>query len=70
MISRLLPYKRVDLVVEAATEEGIGLDVVGSGPSLAELRSRAGPSVAFHGRVEEEDLRELLLGCRAVEPSY
>jgi glycosyltransferase involved in cell wall biosynthesis len=66
VISRLLPYKRVDLVVDAATEAGLGLDVVGSGPSLEELRSRGGPSVTFHGRVEEETLRELLLGCRAL----
>ena len=66
VISRLLPYKRVDLVVDAATEAGLGLDIVGSGPSLADLRSRAGPSVTFHGRVEEDALRELLLGCRAL----
>lgn len=66
VISRLLPYKRVDLVVDAATEAGIGLDIVGSGPSLAELQERAGPSVTFHGRVEEETLRELLLSCRTL----
>jgi glycosyltransferase involved in cell wall biosynthesis len=66
VISRLLPYKRVDLVVDAATEAGLGLDVVGSGPSLDELRSRAGPTVRFHGRVEEGALRELLMGCRAL----
>jgi glycosyltransferase involved in cell wall biosynthesis len=53
-------------VVDAATEAGIGLDVVGSGPSMAGLRSRAGPSVTFHGQVEEDVLRELLLGCRAL----
>jgi glycosyltransferase involved in cell wall biosynthesis len=66
VISRLLPYKRVDLVVDAATEAGLGLDVIGTGPSLSELQSRAGPSVRFHGRVEEDALRELLLGCRAL----
>jgi glycosyltransferase involved in cell wall biosynthesis len=66
VISRLLPYKRVDLIVDAASEAGLGLDVVGTGPSLDELRARAGSSVTFHGRVEEDSLRELLLGCRAL----
>ena len=47
-ISRLLPYKRVDLVVSAATRLGIGLDVVGDGPMLNELREIAGPDVTFH----------------------
>jgi glycosyltransferase involved in cell wall biosynthesis len=66
VISRLLAYKRVDLVVEAATRARLGLDVVGTGPALADLRARAGPSVAFHGRVEEGTLRGLLAGCRAL----
>jgi glycosyltransferase involved in cell wall biosynthesis len=38
VISRLLPYKRVDLVVAAARRLGLGLDVVGNGPLLEDLR--------------------------------
>jgi glycosyltransferase involved in cell wall biosynthesis len=66
VISRLLPYKRVDLVVRMATRAGIGLDVVGIGPQLDELRGMAGPSVTFHGRVDEPTMAELLQGCRAL----
>lgn len=66
VISRLLPYKRVDLVVRAATQAGIGLDVVGDGPTLPALRRLAGPTVRFHGRVDERTLVELLEGCRAL----
>ena len=66
VISRLLPYKRVDLAVAAATRAGIGLDVVGDGPLLGELRSGAGRSVRFHGRVEDATVTELLEGCRAL----
>lgn len=66
VVSRLLPYKRVDLVVRAATRAGIGLDVVGIGPSLAQLRELAGPTVAFHGNVDDETMRELLERCRAL----
>jgi glycosyltransferase involved in cell wall biosynthesis len=66
VLSRLLPYKRVDLVVRAATRAGIGLDVVGVGPCLEELRALAGPTVTFHGRGDESTVRQLLEGCRAL----
>jgi len=65
VVSRLLPYKRVDLVVDAATRLGIGLDIVGSGPTLDKLRRRAGPRVAFHGNVTDKELSTLFESCRA-----
>ena len=66
VVSRLLPYKRVDVVVDAATRAGIGLDVVGVGPALEGLRRRAGPSVTFHGRLDDADVTRLMEGCRAL----
>jgi glycosyltransferase involved in cell wall biosynthesis len=66
VISRLLPYKRVDVVVQAATELGIGLDVVGDGPLLPALRAIAGPHVTFHGGVDDQTVVELIEGCRGV----
>jgi glycosyltransferase involved in cell wall biosynthesis len=65
VVSRLLPYKRVDLVVDAATRAGLGLDVVGVGPALEDLRRRAGPTVRFHGRLPDAEITELFQGCRA-----
>ncbi len=66
VVSRLLPYKRVDLIVRAATRAGLGLDVVGTGPCMRELREIAGPTVAFHGKVDDRALRELFENCRAL----
>ena len=66
VVSRLLPYKRVDTIVDAATRAGIGLDVVGTGPTLEELRRIAGPTVAFHGRIADHEVSELMEGCRAL----
>lgn len=66
VISRLLPYKRVNLVVRAATQLGIGLDVVGDGPALAGLRGIAGPGVVFHGAAPNSEVIKLLETCRAV----
>jgi glycosyltransferase involved in cell wall biosynthesis len=66
VVSRLLPYKRVDLAVQGAAAAGIGLDVVGSGPLLARFRRQAGAGVTFHGSVSDERLRELIQGCWAL----
>jgi glycosyltransferase involved in cell wall biosynthesis len=66
VVSRLLPYKHVDVIVRVAGRLGIGLDVVGTGPQLAELAGRAAPSVAFHGTVGDAELIDLMEGCRAV----
>lgn len=66
VVSRLLPYKRVDVIVEVATRAGIGLDVVGTGPELGALRRRAGPTVTFHGRLDDDEVIELMEGCRAL----
>jgi glycosyltransferase involved in cell wall biosynthesis len=65
VVSRLLPYKRVDLVVDAATRAGLGLDVVGVGPALADLRRRAGPTVRFLGRLSDDEVTEAFQRCRA-----
>ena len=65
VVSRLLPYKRVDAVVAAATEIGIGLDIVGVGPELTRLRAMAGPTVEFHGAASDDVVTELMEGCRA-----
>jgi glycosyltransferase involved in cell wall biosynthesis len=66
VISRLLPYKRVDLIVAAARKLGLGLDVVGDGPLLADLRRVAGPGTTFHGPAPEETVVQLLETCSAV----
>jgi glycosyltransferase involved in cell wall biosynthesis len=65
VVSRLLPYKRIDAIVDTATRAGLGLDVVGSGPALADLRRRAGRTVTFHGRLPDRDVTRLMETCRA-----
>jgi glycosyltransferase involved in cell wall biosynthesis len=66
VVARLLAYKRVDAIVDAATQAGIGLDVVGTGPALDDLRDRAGATVAFHGRLPETEVALLMQNCRAL----
>jgi len=65
VVSRLIPYKRVDLAVQALTELGLPLVVAGDGRDRARLESLAGPNVTFLGRVPDADLPGLMARCRA-----
>jgi glycosyltransferase involved in cell wall biosynthesis len=64
-LGRLIPYKRVDLAVQACTTLGLPLVVGGDGRDRARLERLAGPTVKFVGRVPEADLPALMAGCRA-----
>jgi glycosyltransferase involved in cell wall biosynthesis len=66
VVSALVPYKRVDLAVQAATRAGEHLIVIGTGPEEGRLRRNAGPTVTFAGWKSDEEIREYYAGCRAV----
>ncbi|MHC4948005.1 MAG: glycosyltransferase [Planctomycetota bacterium] len=65
VVSALEPYKRVDLVVEAANRARLPLVVAGTGSQLDALRARAGPTVDVRGRVAEDELVDLYRRARA-----
>jgi glycosyltransferase involved in cell wall biosynthesis len=58
-VARLVPHKRVDLVIDAFRGLGQELVVVGGGPWLDRLRERAPANVTFTGYVDDRRLREL-----------
>ena len=66
VVSRLLAYKRVELVVEAATRLGLPLDVVGDGPHRGALEAIAGPSVSFHGKLDDDEVTAMMQAANAV----
>lgn len=66
VVSRLIPYKRIDLAVAAFAQlPDHKLIIVGEGRDLDALRRRATPNVTFLGRQPRARVRELLRGCRA-----
>jgi glycosyltransferase involved in cell wall biosynthesis len=65
VVSRLIPYKRIDLAVKAFTDLGLPLWIGGEGRDRVSLEAMAGPNVRFLGRVPDEELGELLGRCRA-----
>jgi glycosyltransferase involved in cell wall biosynthesis len=66
VVAALVPYKRVDLAVAAATRLGRPLVVVGTGPEEARLRAHAGPTVTFLGGRLDGEVARLYARCRAL----
>jgi len=65
VLSRLVPYKQVDMAVEAFNRLGKPLVVAGDGPDLDKLRKMAKSNIRFTGRVSEEEKYRLYQGCKA-----
>ncbi len=65
IVSRLIPYKRIDLAVQALTRLGKRLIIVGDGRDRVSLEALAGPTIEFKGRLPDRVTAELLANCRA-----
>lgn len=66
VVSRLLPYKRVDLAIDACRLAGVKLLVVGAGPAEKALKARAaGSRTEFLGSISDAQLRRVMGEARA-----
>lgn len=65
IVSRLIPYKRIDLAVQAATRLNVPLKIGGKGRDMERLRAMAGPSVEFLGFVPDDELPTLMAKAKA-----
>jgi glycosyltransferase involved in cell wall biosynthesis len=66
VVSALVPYKRIELALDAYRGTGRRLKVVGKGPEEGRLRALAPPEAEFLGSVDDLTLRDLYRHCRAV----
>lgn len=64
-VGRLVPYKRIDLLIQACNLLGCELRIIGTGPEEGRLRSQAGNTIKFLGNVDEATLWEEYANCRA-----
>jgi glycosyltransferase involved in cell wall biosynthesis len=65
VVSPLVPYKRIDLAVEACNALERRLVVIGDGPEKSALMKVAGPTITFLGFQTDEVVRQHYRQCRA-----
>lgn len=66
VISRLVGYKRFDLAVQACSELGKKLVVIGDGPEKEKLEKVANENVTFLGRQPDEVVKKYMSECKAL----
>jgi glycosyltransferase involved in cell wall biosynthesis len=65
VVSRLIPYKRIDLAIEACNLLRLPLVIIGGGRDEARLRKMAGPTIRFMGRLSDQEVLHYFAHCRA-----
>jgi glycosyltransferase involved in cell wall biosynthesis len=66
VLSRLMPYKRIDLAIEACNRLDRRLLIVGDGPDRERLEKVAGPRTEFLGRLPDRLVNYYTSRCRAL----
>lgn len=64
--SRLISYKRIDIIVEAFNWLGWPLVIVGNGPERERLEAMAMPNITFKGHVSDTERCQLMTQARGV----
>ncbi|NET48544.1 MAG: glycosyltransferase family 4 protein [Merismopedia sp. SIO2A8] len=65
VLSRFVPYKRVDIIVSAFTQLGLPLIVVGDGPEQSTIEPLAGPNVTLLPPQPEAAIADYMNRCKA-----
>lgn len=66
MVTALVPYKRVDLAIEAFNQLGQRLVIIGSGPDEERLKRMAAGNVELLGWESDDVLAKFYSNCRAL----
>ncbi len=66
MVTSLVPYKRVDLAIQAANVLGIPLKIIGNGPQMKQLTYLAGPTVELLGWQSDQVVNSYLARCKGL----
>lgn len=64
IVSALVPYKKIDVAVQAYNANGRALVVVGTGTEFNRLRAMAGPNIRFTGWQPDDVIRDYYRRCR------
>lgn len=64
-MSRFVPYKKIDLIVETCTKLGKPLIVIGGGPDFDKVKTLAGAGIQLLGRQSDEVVADYMSRCKA-----
>jgi len=64
-VNRLVPNKRVDLLVSTFNKLGLPLFIIGEGPEKEKLNKLANPNIKFLGKESNKNIIQLMSRCRA-----
>ena len=64
-VSRMVKYKKMDLIVEAFNELNLPLIVVGDGPERNKVKRIAKKNIEFKEEISQKQLKELYDNCKA-----
>jgi glycosyltransferase involved in cell wall biosynthesis len=59
IVSALVPYKRIEVAIDACSRAGVPLKIVGGGPDRPRLERLSDSNVEFLGRLSDEHVRDL-----------
>jgi glycosyltransferase involved in cell wall biosynthesis len=65
-VSRMVPYKKMDLIVEAFSEMGLPLIVIGDGPDFSKVKRKAAKNIELMGHLKGEVLKMYMQKARAL----
>jgi len=66
IVSALVPYKRIDLAIEAFNQVGASLKIIGQGPDYKKLKKSAKENIQFLGALEAEELLRFYQTAKAL----
>lgn len=66
VFSRFVPYKRIDLAIEACKKLNKKLVVIGDGEQREYLKSLGNENTIFTGRISDEEVKDYLQRCKAM----
>ncbi|MCL5970609.1 MAG: glycosyltransferase [Patescibacteria group bacterium] len=66
VVSRLVPYKKIDIAIKAFNKLGLPLKVVGTGSDEKRLKKMAKRNISFVGSLTDEELVGYYKGCLAL----
>lgn len=65
LVSTLVPYKRIEIAIEACNHLKLHLKIAGEGPDRKRLQKIAGPTIEFFGYRRGDELKDLYTAAQA-----